>query len=126
MNPYNDDFTCRGGPPGRCAPTAEIYGEVVGLKKPAPQVDAVQQPGPNALPALSPNESAYREAELAKAAKLLKQPITPVIVPPLVMRVLILPYQGEGGELNMMRYAYIMADKPRWVMGYYLVKQQEE
>ena len=126
MNPYNDDFTCKGGPPGKCAPTADIYGEVVGLKKPATQTDIVQQSGLPVLSAPSTNESAYREAEMAKAARLLKQPITPVIVPPLVMRVLILPYQGEGGELNMMRYAYIMADKPRWVMGDYLVKQQEE
>ena len=126
MNPYNEDFTCKGGPPGKCAPTPVIYDEVAGVKKPAAQVDPLLQPRSSPIPAGSPGESAYREAELAKSAKLLKQPVTPVIVPPTVMRVLILPYQGDGGELNMMRYAYIMTDKPRWVMGDYLVKQPEE
>lgn len=126
MNPYNEDFTCKGGPPGKCAPTAEIYDEIIGVRKPAFMVDPLHQPGPEVMPGGSPGESAYREAELAKTAGLLKQPVTPVIVPPVVMRVLILPYQGDGGELNMMRYAYIMMDKPRWVMGDYLVKQPEE
>jgi conjugal transfer pilus assembly protein TraV len=36
------------------------------------------------------------------------------------MRVLLLPYKGEGGELFMPRYVYFMADDPRWIMGGYL------
>lgn len=124
FNPYKENFTCRGGSPGKCSSTPEIYSEAVGAGKTAAQVDPLLS-SPKVV-SITANESAYREAELAKAAKLLKQPVTPIIVPPAVMRVLILPYQGEGGELNMMRYAYIMSDKPKWIMGDYLVKQPEE
>lgn len=71
-------------------------------------------------------ETAYRDASLAKAAKLLKEPVTPVVIPPLVMRILILPRKGEDGELNMAQFSYIMVDKPRWAMGDYLSVMPEE
>lgn len=71
-------------------------------------------------------ETAYREASLAKAAKLLKEPVTPVVIPPLVMRILILPRKGEDGELNMAQFSYVMVDKPRWAMGDYLSMIPEE
>jgi len=71
-------------------------------------------------------ETAYRDASLAKAAKLLKEPVTPIVIPPLVMRILIAPRKGEDGELNMAQFTYVMVDKPRWAMGDYLTEMPED
>jgi conjugal transfer pilus assembly protein TraV len=39
-----------------------------------------------------------------------------VVVPPQVMRVLILPYTGDERELYMYRYVYMFVDEPRWLL----------
>lgn len=84
-------------------------------------------PVPVATLAVRPKpETAYRDASLAKAAKLLKEPVTPVVIPPVVMRILILPRRGEDGELNMAQFSYVMVDKPKWAMGDYLSVMPEE
>lgn len=100
-----------------------VYPESFAEKKPK-QVAAT-----NPLPTFTvrPNpETAYRDASLAKAAKLLKEPVTPVVIPPSVMRILILPRKGEDGELNMAQFSFMMVDKPRWSMGDYLSAMPEE
>ena len=48
----------------------------------------------------------YQEALYKELAGLLKEPITPVVAPPKVMRVLLLPYKGDANELYMLRYIY--------------------
>jgi len=62
----------------------------------------------------------YQEEVYRKLTGLLRDPVTPLVAPPRVMRVLLLPYKGDGGELFMPRYVYFMADDPRWIMGGYL------
>ena len=119
MNPYESEFSCKGkGSVGKCATTPEIYAEEVGKKPNGAPLTATEAQ-------FSPGESAYHEAEMNKVTKLLKQPVTPVAVPPAVMRTLILPYQGENGELNMPQFVYMMIDKPKWIMGDYLVGQED-
>jgi conjugal transfer pilus assembly protein TraV len=39
-----------------------------------------------------------------------------MVVAPKVMRVLMLPYEGQDEELYLYRYAYIFTDRPRWIM----------
>lgn len=88
-----------------------------------------EQAAPLPLPVFTvrPNsETAYRDASLAKAAKLLKEPVTPMVIPPSVMRILILPRKGEDGELNMAQFSFVMVDKPRWAMGDYLSAMPED
>lgn len=150
LNPYEDNFKCAGKAPfGKCASTPEIYSEIQPDYKPgAPRSTVTARPGvpcpecdaairdesvaaaPASLPTytigtITP-ESAYRDASLAKAAKLLKEPVTPVVIPPSVMRILILPRKGEDGELNMAQFSFMMVDKPRWAMGDYLSAMPEE
>ena len=62
----------------------------------------------------------YQEEVYRKLTGLLREPVTPLVAPPRIMRVLLLPYKGEGGELFMPRYVYFMADDPRWILGGYL------
>jgi conjugal transfer pilus assembly protein TraV len=131
-NPYNSEFACKNAPFGKCSSTPDIYTEITDHKVKVPKVDAdtglpVSGEKEVALVAIPEAESAYREAELKKVTKLLKRPVTPVLVPPTVMRILYLPFEGEDGDvLNMPSYAYLILDKPRFVMGEYLVQQAGE
>lgn len=68
----------------------------------------------------------YRTASLKKVTKLLRDPVTPLVAPPLVMRVLILPYEDDDGTLNMQRFKFLMVDRPKWVLGDYLSKEEGE
>lgn len=59
----------------------------------------------------------YRSALFDKFSGLLKEPKTPIVAPPKVMRVLLLPYTGQDNEFYMLRYVYFFVDKPRWILG---------
>ena len=59
----------------------------------------------------------YRSALYDKFNGLLKEPQTPIVAPPKVMRVLLLPYTGQENEFYMLRYVYFFVDKPRWILG---------
>jgi len=149
LNPYEDDFKCSKKTQfGKCASTPEIYSEIDPKYKIEGSATVLVGPGdscPGCKPVSSEvaiigstpqlqtytiggtaGESAYREASLAKVAKLLKDPVTPVVVPPTVMRILILPRKGDDGELDMAQFTFIMTDKPRWAMGDYLSALSEE
>lgn len=143
MNPYESKFKCgKNTPFGECASTPEVYAEEVPSYRPPAVKGAVPKDKeckdcengkprvPEVVildsPPLAANESAYRDAELAKITKLLKAPVTPVVVPPAVMRILFTPAQGEVGELNMPQYVFMMMDRPKWVMGDYLAAQTTE
>jgi conjugal transfer pilus assembly protein TraV len=69
-------------------------------------------------PLLPPEE--YQGALYRRLAGLVKEPRTPLVAPPELLRVWLLPYEGEGGELFMERHVYVMVEKPRWVLGTYL------
>lgn len=102
-----DDKPCCGGKPD----TSE---------RPVKQVSSPNQQVKNDIP-----KQEYREASLKKVTKLLREPVTPIVAPPQVMRVLILPYEDDDGALNLMRYKYVMVDRPKWVLGDYLSKEEE-
>ena len=63
------------------------------------------------------NFNQYRSALFDKFNGLLKEPKTPIVAPPKVMRVLLLPYTGQENEFYMLRYVYFFVDKPRWILG---------
>ncbi|SNB45426.1 type IV conjugative transfer system lipoprotein TraV [Geobacter sp. DSM 9736] len=63
------------------------------------------------------NFNQYRSALYDKFNGLLKEPRTPIVAPPKVMRVLLLPYTGQDNEFYMLRYVYFFVDKPRWILG---------
>jgi len=63
------------------------------------------------------NYNQYRSSLFDKFNGLLKEPKTPIVAPPKVMRVLLLPYTGQENEFYMLRYVYFFVDKPRWILG---------
>jgi len=70
-------------------------------------------------------ESIYKREVNKKLSEMLKEPNTPLLAPPKVMRICILPYRGDQNELYMMRYVYLLVDEPKWVVGDYLVDGEE-
>lgn len=68
----------------------------------------------------------YRSALYDKFNGLLKEPQTPIVAPPKVMRVLLLPYTGQENEFYMLRYVYFFVDKPRWILGDTVIANGED
>jgi len=103
LNPYHEDFNCQSrDAAGHCVDTPTAYAEAVAVHHPS-------------IAETGTIERQIDEARLDKLALLLKEPQTPMIVPPRVLRVLILPYKGDG-DLFMARYAYLQVDSSRWVL----------
>ena len=72
------------------------------------------------------NYNQYRSALFDKFSDLLKEPKTPIVAPPKVMRVLLLPYTGQENEFYMLRHVYFFVDKPRWILGDSVVADGED
>ncbi len=101
LNPYPSDFNCPDTYNGKCVSVEDAYH--------ASRQSLTGTPSP-------PGPGDYQEALFDRMAGLLREPETPLVVPPKVMRVLMLPYEGKEEELYLHRYAYIFTDRPRWVL----------
>lgn len=130
LNPYASEFSCPETDKGKCVAVKTAYDESLNpLVKPEPgeKKEECKDCGKEkaAVPGAAGEETEYREALFRRLAGLLKEPETPMVAPPQVMRVLLLPYRGDGGELFMARYAYIFLDRSKWILGDYLVEKGE-
>ena len=104
LNPYNENFRCQAPEDsGQCVDTKTAYEEAVGFG----------QQGSSGKPAKA--EESAEAARLSRLSELLREPQTPMIAPPRVLRVLILPYKGNG-DLFMARYAYLQVEPANWVL----------
>lgn len=68
-------------------------------------------------------ESLYQKEQYQKLLSLLRETPTPLRVPPTIVRVLILPYVDEKGNLNAQRYVFFKADEGKWILGDYLLQK---
>ncbi len=128
LNPYSSKFQCPHVYKGQCVSLQEAYqksktntdGDPKLLKPKNKQTDqhsASNDSCPNCAevpPAKAPADLSYKTSLYNKLKGLLKSPKTPVVVPPKVIRVLILPYKTANGDLEMSRYVYFFATKPGW------------
>lgn len=101
LNPYAGDFNCPKTDNGKCVSVEDAYYES--------KNGFIGTPGQT-------SSDDYQEALYSRMVGLLKQPETPLVAPPKVMRVLMLPYEGKDEELYLYRYAYIFTDRPRWIL----------
>jgi len=131
---YESEFSCPQTYNGRCISVPDAHDlalkghdgpeydpnvESSVVKKKAQQEDGLA----------SGEESAhvsYKQSLFKRFDDLLQEPATPVVAPPQVMRVLLLPYKGDGNELYMLRHVYFFVDEPRWVLGDSLIALEEE
>ena len=127
MNPFESEFSCKkSDTSGQCGSLATTYQRDVTEYKeqhniqPEDQSDKGEKGKVPTLSFADKAESQYKSAKLNRMTQMLNEPVTPVVAPPTVIRILILPYRDEDNGLNLMRYSYLMVDKPQWVMGDYL------
>ncbi|MHB8810643.1 MAG: TraV family lipoprotein [Desulfobulbaceae bacterium] len=106
INPYNEDFKCRAkDDAGKCIDTPTAYKE-------ARYPEAKEgQPEPGDVAKQATLDKRYKVL-----AELLEEPKKPVLQPPKILRVLLLPYQGEQEELFMTRFVYVQIEDSRWVL----------
>ncbi len=121
LNPYKSDFQCPKTETGECVSVRSAYDKSVddGRNKSegSSMKDLMNDAGSSKAP--QPKKSTvslYQDALYSKMTGLLNDPVTPMIAPPSVLRVLIFPYRGDGNRLFMPRFAYIMLEDPRWIL----------
>jgi len=130
INPYESDFSCPDTYHGKCISVQGAYEETISGKDDAYIRDintciggnCPEQGGKGPAPEKSGtiedrNYNAYRSSLYNRYDQLLREPQTPVVAPPKVMRILMLPYKGESGEFYMYRYAYFFTEEPKWILG---------
>ena len=106
VNPYEEDFKCRASDEtGKCIDTPSAYKEAR-----YPVIEEPLQPG---MPTPDFSESDQRYHLITG---LLEEPQKPILQPPKIMRVLLLPYEGEGEELFMTRYVYLKVEESDWIL----------
>jgi len=139
VSPYNSQFQCPETDKGKCVSVQTAYKESIDnpLVKADPNPDAgpagkedkppcetcgnhqKDQPETIRKPDVSPSRDSkyqYQGALYRKLASLIEQPSTPIVVPPDVVRVLILSYTGSENELFSYRYVYFFATEPEWII----------
>jgi len=127
LNPYESEFTCPQSELGTCAPVKTVYSETkAGITYPTQELDCLgesDRSGGDSCPLTEsgadkkPTElTEYARAKNSKLSILLRDPQTPIAIPPKVMRIAILPYVGKDNELYMPRYVYVFVDSPEWVI----------
>jgi conjugal transfer pilus assembly protein TraV len=119
LNPYKSDFQCPKTETGECVSVQRAYDKSVGdgrkknegqsMKDLMSEEHKSPQPGKSTL-------GIYQDALYSKMAGLLGDPVTPMIAPPTVLRVLIFPYRGDGNRLFMPRFAYVILEDPQWIL----------
>jgi conjugal transfer pilus assembly protein TraV len=134
LNPFDStSLPCPQTGYGKCVSVDDAYKEATEYRSPLitePQPSdgkAKESPPQMTLrPQLSIAEQGYQDATYNKLTNMIKRPVTPVVAPPDVVRVLLLPYKSSGSEeLFMPRYAFFMASGPKFVVGDYLVDMEE-
>lgn len=139
FNPYEEDFACKAGKEtGKCVTIKDAYNESLqdetqnrdtenyskitrrgrvikdkNRSEPKKGENETKKTGE-----LSPDvEITYQKRAFKKLSGMLEKPVTPLMSPPTVMRVLFLPYKDAENRLYMSRYVYFIVDEPQWVIG---------
>lgn len=137
INPYENDFSCPDTFHGKCISVNAAYedsltGNDMAYNKtinsciggscpdnPEQEINESKQKVTIAKAGTveDRNYNAYKSSLYTRFDQLLREPQSPVVVPPKVMRVLFLPYRGQEGEFYMYRHIYFFVDDPKWILG---------
>jgi len=107
LNPYNEDFKCRARDDA-----GELYRYADGLQKSSVSRDKSDRKTEfqNGV------KQEIQDNRYAVLAQLLQEEKKPLLQPPKILRVLLLPYKGEGEELFMSRYVYVKIEDSKWIL----------
>jgi len=129
-NPYKSEFTCPQAEKGECVAIMEAYKKSLKQSSNATELT-------NYFPSLDGKEETpqvyteeqkiYAEELFNKLSRVLREPETPILTVPKVVRVLILPYKADQGKtLYFSRYAYVVVDDPVWVLENLLIPEDKD
>ena len=129
-NPYQDEFTCPQMEKGKCVGIPQAYLESLKqsensteLKNYYPTLEEKKEVTNQEIPE---EQKVYADALFNRLSRILKEPETPVLTVPKVVRVLILPYRGDNGKaLYFSRYVYVITDEPKWVFDNLLIQESK-
>lgn len=135
MNPYSSDFSCPQGDKGKCVSVSVAYEESLTGRSSNPFVEISSTKSKSqkySKPSYDRDGGAgnapvdnYQDAVYKRMTGLLRDPVTPIIAPPQVLRVLLLAYRGDDNELFMPRYSYVVIDSPQWVLDNEIIETGE-
>ena len=111
LNPYSSNFRCPKTENGQCVSVSEAYDQSLKNEKSS---DSTKKDQPKS------EKDTYQRDLFHKLAGMIKEPTTPLVVPPTVMRGLALAFVGDENELYSYQYVFFFVDKPSWVFGDYL------
>jgi conjugal transfer pilus assembly protein TraV len=107
LNPYNEDFKCRArDDAGECIDTPTAY-----KKARYPETETTEK-----TELQNGVKQEIQDIRYAVLAQLLQEEKKPLLQPPKILRVLLLPYKGEGEELFMSRYVYVKIEDSKWIL----------
>jgi conjugal transfer pilus assembly protein TraV len=107
INPYEEDFKCRAPEDaGKCVDTPTAYKDA---RYPRLDDELLEPLG-------SRSRKEALEHRYKTVAGLLREEKKPLLVPAKVLRVLLLPYRGQDGELFMSRYVYVKIEDSQWIL----------
>ncbi len=119
LNPYHGDFSCPDYDKGKCVPIKTAYKE--SKKKQIEESEGTEgskgtgKKNIKTVESKTAVKSVYEKRLYEKLSKLIKQPETPLLAPPQVLRILILQYR-DGKNLYMPRHVYTYINDPLWVI----------
>jgi len=104
INPYEENFKCRAkDDEGQCIDTPSAY-----QKARYPKMQEGFDPDK------FKNEAQDNRYKII--IDLLQEEKKPILRAPKILRVLLLPYEGENKELFMTRYAYLKIESSKWIL----------
>ena len=115
FNPYQEEYQCPDTYKGKCVSMKTAYDESIqGVKydnkggKKNPLIKSKDR-DPNSA------QDEYQKRLFKKLSDIIEEPKVPVVIPPKVLRVLILSYTNNDNDMYGHRYVYILAGEPKWV-----------
>lgn len=128
VSPYKGEFECPQKENGKCVGIPQAYVESLKESENATLTDYYPTLEEKKVlnQEIPEEQKIYADALFNKLTKVLKDPETPFLVSPQVVRILILPYKDDGGKtLFFSRYVYVITDEPRWVFDNLLTEKAE-
>jgi len=132
FNPYSSKFQCPETYKGKCVSVKQAYDEsfeenannpLVREDKGKKNKESKKKKAEKEKKSKNTPEYSYRKALYEKLSSLMREPTTPLVIPPKVMRVLILPYTEKGNNLLTQHYIYFFATEPRWAISSFKEKE---
>jgi conjugal transfer pilus assembly protein TraV len=118
LNPYEEHFKCKTpAEDGKCIDTPAAYMEARHPEEKNGQKEGcINCEGTAAVHNPPTPREGVQDARYRILNDLLQEPDKPLLQPPKILRVLMLPYEGEHGELFMTRFVYVQVEDAKWLL----------